>query len=136
MLLSLRATVRLQDRCEREQERRRFKLNVGSSHGNILSELWYESDDHVTRQAASDRQQDVCCLQVCTWHDLSYIARIPLLAHGLIIKLSPCGWMNSCMCVWAFQMQSATCSGSPQDDSPAMVPGIFHESNLVEARFR
>ena len=27
---------------------------VGSMHGSLLSELWYESDDHVTRQVMSD----------------------------------------------------------------------------------
>ena len=34
-------------------------MEVGSTHGNLLSELWDESDDRETRQAASDRQQDV-----------------------------------------------------------------------------
>ena len=33
---------------------------IGSMHGNLLSELWYKSDDRVTlRQAISDRQQDL-----------------------------------------------------------------------------
>ena len=27
---------------------------IGSTHDNLLSELWYESDDHVARQATSD----------------------------------------------------------------------------------
>ena len=80
---------------------------IGSTHGNLLSELLYESDDHVTRQAAaSDRQQDVRWLQVRTCHDRSYIAGIPLLAHGLIVKLSPCqcshsspaGRIAACLC--------------------------------------
>ena len=42
-----------------------------------------ESDDRMTRQATSDRQQDVHWLQVRAWHDRSYIAGILLLAHGL-----------------------------------------------------
>ena len=68
-------------------------LNIGSMHGNLLSELWYESDDHVTKQTASDRQQNVRwqgLFQVSAWHDRSYIAGILLLAHGLTVKLSPC----------------------------------------------
>ena len=32
---------------------------VGITHGNLLFEPWFESDDRVTRQAASDEQQDV-----------------------------------------------------------------------------
>ena len=47
----------------------------------------------MTRQAMSDpgdRQQDVRWLQVHAWHDRSYIAGIPLLAHDLTVKLSPC----------------------------------------------
>ena len=71
-----------------------------------LSEVWYESDDRVTRQAASDRQQDVRWLQVSAWHDSSYIAGIPLLTHGLTVKLSPCqcshsspaGQIDACVC--------------------------------------
>ena len=38
-------------------------MNVGSTHGNLLSELWYESDGRVTRQAASERG----LLQVSSW---------------------------------------------------------------------
>ena len=91
---------------------------IGSMHGSMQATY-----DCVTRQAASIGQQ-VRWLQVHAWHDRSYIAWTPLLAHGLTVKLSPCpcshsslaGW-NSCMSVWAFQMQFATCSGSPQDDS-------------------
>ena len=92
---------------------------VGSMHGNLLSEPWYESDDCMTRQAASDGQQ------VCIWHDRSYIAGIPLLAHGLTVKLRPCqcsrnspaGQIAACLCGPASLLQSATHSGSPQDDS-------------------
>ena len=54
-----------------------------------------ESDDHLTRQAASDRKQDVRWLQVRVWHDRSYIARILLLAHGLTVKLSLCPCSHS-----------------------------------------
>ena len=65
-----------------------------------------ESDDSVTRQAASDKEQDVRWLQVRAWHDRSYIAGIPLLAHGLTVKLSPCqcshsslaGRIAACLC--------------------------------------
>ena len=32
---------------------------IGSTHGNLLSELWYKSGDRVTREATSDSQQDV-----------------------------------------------------------------------------
>ena len=32
---------------------------IGSMHSNLLSEPWYESDDRVTRQAASDRHSRV-----------------------------------------------------------------------------
>ena len=51
------------------------------------------SDDRVTpaRQAVSDRQQNVWwrdLLEVSTWHDRSYITMIPLLAHGLTVKLT------------------------------------------------
>ena len=87
-------------------------------HGNFLN--YEESDDCVTRQ------QDVHWLQVCTWHDRSYIAGIPLLAHGLTVKLSPCqcshsspaGLIVACLCGHPkIKQLSATCSGSPQDDS-------------------
>ena len=65
-----------------------------------------ESDDRVTRHAMSDRQQDVCWLQVCALHDHSYIAGILLLAHGFTVKLSPCpcshtspaGRIAACLC--------------------------------------
>ena len=60
---------------------------IGSTHGSLLSKLWYESDNRVTRQATSDRQQDICWLQVHAWHDHSYIARIPMLTHGLTVNL-------------------------------------------------
>ena len=68
---------------------------ICSTNNNLLSELWYESDDHVTRQCTSGRQQDVHWLQVRAWHDRSYIAGIPLLAHGLTVKLSPCQCSHS-----------------------------------------
>ena len=35
---------------------------IGSTHGNLLSEPWYESDDCVTRQAASDSRTAGCTL--------------------------------------------------------------------------
>ena len=78
-----------------------------------------ESDDRVTRQATSDRQQDVRWLQVRAWHDRSYIAGIPLLAHGLTVKLSPCqcslaGRIAACLCGHPKCKSSATRSGSPR----------------------
>ena len=65
---------------------------IGSMHGYLLSELWDESDDRVTRQAARVTVSGmyVRWLQVCAWHDCSYIAGIPLLAHGFTVNLSPC----------------------------------------------
>ena len=73
---------------KKKRQQRRFKLNVGSTHGNLLSELWYDSGDRMTMQAASERG----LLQVSTWHDRSYIPRIFLLAHGSTVKLTswPC----------------------------------------------
>ena len=35
---------------------------IGSTHGNLLSESWYKSDDHVTRQAVSDGRTAGCTL--------------------------------------------------------------------------
>ena len=98
-------------------------------HTRQLCELWWESHNRVTRQATSGpwpvtvRQLNVRWLQVRAWHDRSYIAGIPLLAHSLTVKLSPCPYSHSspagriAACLWAFQMQFATRSGSPQDDS-------------------
>ena len=54
-----------------------------------------EFHDRVTRQATSDRQQDVCWLQVCTWHDHPHITGSPLLVHGFTVKLSPCQCSHS-----------------------------------------
>ena len=35
---------------------------IGSMHSNLLSEPWYESDDHVARQAVSDSWTAGCTL--------------------------------------------------------------------------
>ena len=35
---------------------------IGSSHGNLLSEPWYESDNRVKRQAASESRTAGCML--------------------------------------------------------------------------
>ena len=51
-------------------------------------------------------QQDVRWLQVRAWHDRSHMAGIPLLAHGLTVKLSQCpcnhsslaGRIATCLC--------------------------------------
>ena len=77
------------------------------------------------------KQLDVRLLQVRAWHDRSYIAGIPMLAHSLSVKLSPCPYSHSidtiyghsspagqiAACLWTFQMQFTTHSGLPQDDS-------------------
>ena len=39
------------------------KDDSSSMHSNLLSEIWYKSNDYMTRQAASNKQQDVCWLQ-------------------------------------------------------------------------
>ena len=43
-----------------------------------------ESDDHVTRQTKSDRQQDVRWLHVGALHECLYIAGISLIAHAMV----------------------------------------------------
>ena len=63
-----------------------FNLNATAARTTTYFLNYGESDDHVTRQATSDRQQDVRWLQVRAWHDRSYTAG----AHGLTVKLSPC----------------------------------------------
>ena len=78
-----RATARLQGWRERKRERRRFKLNVLATPTATYFLNYGESGDRVTRQATSDRQLYVRWLQVCAWHDRSYIVWIPLLPHGL-----------------------------------------------------
>ena len=88
-----RATARLQGRRERERERRQFKLNALAAHtathflnhGTSLTIAWQG------RLRVTVRQQGVRWLriQVRAWHDLSYIVLIPLVAHGLTVKLSP-----------------------------------------------
>ena len=62
-----------------------------------LSELWYESDDCVTRQVTSDpgdRQTAGCTLASGARLEWPLIL---LLAHGLTVKLSPC-WIGACLC--------------------------------------
>ena len=100
------ATARLQGRCKRERERRRFKLNAWQharqlcvNYGVSLTIAW---QGRLRVTLASDLQTAGCWLQVRVWHDHSYIAGIPLLAHSLTVKLSPCshsslaGQMLSC----------------------------------------
>ena len=41
---------------------------IGNTYGNILSEPWYESDNCVTRQAASDSRTAGCTL-ASSWLD-------------------------------------------------------------------
>ena len=47
--------------------------SIGSTHGNLLSELWYESDDDVKRKAASDTAGCTLTSGMRTWHDRSCI---------------------------------------------------------------
>ena len=70
-------------------------LNALEGHTATYFLNYGEFDDRVTRQATSDRQQDVCCLQVHTWHDHPHIAGSPLLVHGFTVKLSPCQCSHS-----------------------------------------
>ena len=102
-----RATARLQRRCERKRERRRSKLNALAAHTATYFLNYGESDDHVTRQAMSDRQQDVRWLQVHTRLAWQLIHSMdPLVAHGLTVKLIPClcshsspaGRIAACLC--------------------------------------
>ena len=93
-------------------------------HWHTHGTIWYESDNRVTRKAASDRQQDVHWPHVHTWHDHSYIAQTPLLAHGLTVKLSPLSarvakevGLDEYLHVY---VGIATHSGSPEDDSVSL----------------
>ena len=77
---------------------------IGSTHGNLLFEPWY---DKAGCEWQSDSRVRVRWLQVRAWHacDCSYIAWIRLLAHGLTVKLSKClchsslaGRIAACLC--------------------------------------
>ena len=122
-----KATARLQGRCEREQEWRRFKLNaLASTHGNFVN---YGASLTIAWQGwpsdPGDRQTAGCMLasDMCLAWPLLHIAGIPLLAHSLTVKLSLCPCSHSspagrmATCLWAFQMQFATRSGLPHGDS-------------------
>ena len=102
-----RATARLQGRRERKREQRWSKLNALAAHTATYFLNYGESDDRVTRQAMSDRQQDVRWLQVHTRLAWQLIHSMdPLVAHGLTVKLSPCpcshsspaGQIAACLC--------------------------------------
>ena len=109
---------------------------IGSTHHNLLSEPWYESDDRMTRQVASNswtrvRWLQVCWLQVRTWHDCSYIAWIPLLAHGLTVKLSPCPlaivvWLDE----WLYMCGHSKCNLVLAQARPRM---IQHPSSIQDS---
>ena len=95
-----RDTARLQGWRERERERRWMCWQ----HARQLT-FWTMVRVWRSRDKAG-YEWHVCWLQVHSWRDRSYIAWIPLLAHGLTVKLSPdpCshsnpGWTNSCMSV-------------------------------------
>ena len=71
---------------------------VGSTHGNLLSEVWYvvATNQTIARDSLLQGRLRVTenvrwrgLLQVSAWHDHSYIARISFIAHGLTVKLSP-----------------------------------------------
>ena len=90
-----RATARLQDQCERERERRWFKLNALAAR---TATYYGESDDRVTRQATSDRQQDLNVTTLASGTCLAWPlihSRDPLLADCLTVKLSPCKYSHS-----------------------------------------
>ena len=75
----------------------------------------------MTRQAASDRQQNVRwwgLFQVSAWHDHSYIAGIPLLTHGLTVKVSPCPCSHSSPAEWIASCQHvrSTICGYPKSN--------------------
>ena len=79
---------------------------IGSTHGNLLSDVrWL--------QLPSMTAHTIC------------MAGIPLLAHGLTVKLSPCpcshsspaGRIAACLCGHSKCKLFNTRSGSPQDDS-------------------
>ena len=95
---------------------------IGSTHNNLLSELWYKSDDRVTRQCTSDRQQDVHWLQVRAWHDRSYIAGIPLLAHGLTVNLAH---VSVAIVVWLDELLHHVCVGIQNAARPRMIQHLF-----------
>ena len=108
---------------------------LGSTHSNLLSEPWYESDDLVTRQAASDSRH---WLQVRAWHDRSYIAWILLLAHGLTVKLSPCpcnhsspaGQIAACQHVWS---SNSKCNVLLAQARPRMIQNLTSRLQVSDA---
>ena len=114
------ATARLQGRRERERERKLFKLNAFLNYGEpddrvtrqarvtdctgcmlvsgtCLTSPLLHSRDPIAWQGRLEWQTalDVCWFQVRAWRHRSYIAEIPLLAHGLTVKLSPCQCSHS-----------------------------------------
>ena len=99
-----------------------YFLNYGS----------YESDDRVTMHiAATVGQKDVRWLQVRAWHDRSYMAGIPVLTHGLTVKLSlcpsshssPAGQIAACLC------GHCKCNLLPAQAHPRM---IQHLSSIID----
>ena len=85
-----RATARLQGRREADWERRLFKLNALAVH---MATYFWTMVTSLMIMWQCEWQPDSRLygwLQVHSWHDCSYIAWIPLLAHGLTVKLSPC----------------------------------------------
>ena len=77
----------LQGWCEWEWERRgSMQATYFLNRGTIM---WQG------RLRVTVGQQGVRWLQVRSWHDRSHIAWIPLLDHGLTVKLSPCPCSHS-----------------------------------------
>ena len=108
------AKAKLQCRHEREREQRCFQLNALAARTATLwtmVRVWRSRDKagYKWPWPVTVRQLDVCWLQVRTSHDHSYIAGIPLLAHSLTVKLSPCPYSHNspagriAACLWAFQ---------------------------------
>ena len=134
-----RATVRLQGRCEREWEQRLFKLNALAAHtatyflnhGTSLMIAWQG------RLRVTVGQQGVRWLQVHAWHDCSCIAWIPLLAHGLTVKLSPCPCSHTI--VWLDECNVAAClCGHPKCNmlvAQAHLRMIQHLTSKVTKKF-
>ena len=81
----------------------------------VYAKVWRSSDKS---QAASDREKIVQCEGLPSgkhWHDHSYTAGIPLLAHSLSVKFCPCLWscsspscLNSCVVSMCGHLHVAT----------------------------
>ena len=79
---------------------------IGSTYGNFLNHGTSLTIAWQGRLQVTVGQQGVHWFQVRSWHDRSYVAWISLLAHGTIVKLSPCPCSHSSLagrigaCLW------------------------------------